>query len=142
MYGEGRLGLLAGVFGDGIVRVLDVREEWIGSEDGTVNLSVTEGAWEFDFGKEVMATCIAWKSNTEIVVGCSNGVQPFSVNLIVGFVAIFDLRDETDDRTPTSGMNVNRRRNSQFLYSRLGYLYPFCSFSCPVTSTFHRCQFI
>ena len=70
------MGLLAGVFGDGVVRVLDVREEWVGSEDETVNLSVMEAAWTFDLGKEVMATCVAWKSLSEIAVGCSNGAFP------------------------------------------------------------------
>ena len=72
-YRDGRKGLLAGVFGDGTVRVLDVVESWIGNEDGEVNISVTEAGWEFGLGNEVMATCVAWKSHHEVVVGCSNG---------------------------------------------------------------------
>ena len=72
-YGEGRVGLLAGVFGDGVCRVIDVRSEWIGTSDSTVNVRVSQAAWEYTFGEDVLATCVAWKSHTEIVVGCSNG---------------------------------------------------------------------
>ena len=97
------MGLLAGVFGDGRVHILDVREEWIGSEAETVNISVTEAAWEFDVGKEVMATCVTWKSHTDIVIGCSNGPSSFRDTLTSGFAAIFDLRDETDDRISHAG---------------------------------------
>ena len=136
------MGLLASVFGDGIVRVLDLREEWVGRENATVNISVTEAAWEFDVGKAVMATCVAWKSHTEIVVGCSNGAHPFAARLIVGFVAIFDLRDETDDCTLFFQMHVNSRRNPEFLHSSVRHVYPERGFSRSITSTFHRCQLI
>ena len=71
-FGEGRVGLLAGVFGDGVVRVIDLRSEWLGTK-ATVNVSVTEAAWKFSFGNDFLATCVSWKSYTEIVVGCSHG---------------------------------------------------------------------
>jgi len=64
--------LLAGVFGDGVVRVVDVRSEWLGSGE-TKNVSIAEAAWEFSFGNDFFATCVSWKSHTEIIVGCSNG---------------------------------------------------------------------
>jgi hypothetical protein len=92
------VGLLAGVFGDGIVRVLDIRSEWIGMNDATVNIQVSEAAWEYKFEQNTLATCVAWKSHTEIVVGCSNG-SPSLIILISGFVAIFDLSDTTEDST-------------------------------------------
>jgi hypothetical protein len=72
-YGDGRVGLLAGVFGDGVVRVLDIRNEWLGTPAGTINIQVTEAAWEYRLGKDVYATCVSWKSHTEIVVGYSTG---------------------------------------------------------------------
>lgn len=73
-YGNGRLGLLAGAFGDGTVRVFDVRNDWIGNAEETVNVRVSEAAWEFSFG-EFLGTCVAWKSHTEVVIGCSNGMS-------------------------------------------------------------------
>lgn len=72
-HGDGRVGLLAGVFGDGIVRVIDIRDEWLGTADGTVNISVSEAAWQYSFGDDLLGTCVAWKSHTEIIIGCSNG---------------------------------------------------------------------
>jgi hypothetical protein len=68
------VGLLAGVFGDGIARVLDVRNDWLGTPARPVNIQVTEAAWEFPIEKDVYATCVSWKSHTEIVVGYSNGI--------------------------------------------------------------------
>jgi hypothetical protein len=67
------VGLLAGVFGDGIVRVMDVREQWLGTAKKAVNIAVTAVGWEYSFGERCLATCVCWKSHTEIVVGCSNG---------------------------------------------------------------------
>lgn len=70
--------MLAGVFGDGIVRVIDVRDDWVGNAEGCVKVSVTEAAWEYSFADGFVGTCVSWKSHTEIVVGCSNGI--YSVN--------------------------------------------------------------
>jgi hypothetical protein len=71
--GDGRAGLLAGAFGDGIVRVMDVREEWLGTAKKAVNVAVTTAGWEYSLGDGCLATAVCWKSHTEIVVGCSNG---------------------------------------------------------------------
>lgn len=71
--GDGRAGLLAGAFGDGIVRVMDVRQDWLGTAKQAVNVAVTTAGWEFSLGDGCLATCVCWKSHTEIVVGCSNG---------------------------------------------------------------------
>jgi hypothetical protein len=101
-YGHGRVGLLAGVFGDGVVRVIDIRDEWIGTADGTVNVSVSEAAWQYSFGDDFLGTCVTWKSHIEIIIGCSNGTftifKKKKTSHYVGFVAIFDLADDTDDR--------------------------------------------
>ena len=64
--------MLAGAFNDGNVRVIDVREEWLGSNE-TVYVKISEAAWEYSFGEEYSATCFAWKSYTELLVGGSNG---------------------------------------------------------------------
>jgi hypothetical protein len=69
---NGRAGLLAGVFGDGIVRVFDIRNELIGKPGKTVNIEISEPGWEYTFD-DTMATCVAWKSHFEIIIGCSNG---------------------------------------------------------------------
>lgn len=76
-YGNGRLGLLAGAFNDGVVRVIDIREDWLGQSDEPVYIKTSEAAWEYSFGEEYVATCVAWKSHTEIVVGVSNGNPHF-----------------------------------------------------------------
>lgn len=73
-YGDGRVGLLAGVFGDGVARVIDVRKEWLGSSKAPVNVLVSAAAWEYSLGERCLATCVCWKSHTEILVGCSNGM--------------------------------------------------------------------
>jgi hypothetical protein len=73
-YGKGRMGLLAGVFGDGVARVMDIREEWLGTSKEPVHALVTSAAWEYSLGEECLATCVCWKSHTEIAVGCSNGM--------------------------------------------------------------------
>ena len=51
-YGNGRVGLLAGVFDDGIVRVIDVRREWLGKDEMN-NVSISEAAWEFSVAARV-----------------------------------------------------------------------------------------
>jgi hypothetical protein len=71
-----RAGILAGVFGDGIVRVFDIRNELIGKPGNTVNIMISESAWEYTF-EDSMATCVAWKSHFEIIIGCSNGMVVF-----------------------------------------------------------------
>jgi hypothetical protein len=71
-YGNGRAGLLAGVFGDGVIRVVDVPSEWLETRE-TKNMAITEAAWEFSFENDFSGTCVSWKSHTEIIVGCSNG---------------------------------------------------------------------
>lgn len=71
-YGEGRAGLLAGAFNDGNVHVIDVREEWLGSNE-TVYVKISEAGWEYSFGEEYSTTCMAWRSYTELLVGGSNG---------------------------------------------------------------------
>jgi hypothetical protein len=76
-YGNGRAGILAGVFGDGIVRVFDIRSELIGKPGETVNVVFSEPAWEYSLENDSFATCIAWKSHFEILVGYSNGTITF-----------------------------------------------------------------
>jgi hypothetical protein len=71
--GDGRVGFLAGTFGDGLVRVVDVREEWVTGGE-TVTVKVLRAGWKFDLGGEFLATCCAWKSHTELLVGGSNGI--------------------------------------------------------------------
>jgi hypothetical protein len=75
-YGDGRVGLLAGVFGDGVIRVIDIRDEWVGKDRKTICVTVFEAAWEYSFGNDFLGTCVSWKSTTEILVGCSNGIPP------------------------------------------------------------------
>jgi hypothetical protein len=73
-YGKGRMGLLAGVFGDGHVRVLDVRDEWLRNGARCKIIRVSEAAWEYSMGEQFLATCVAWKSHTEIIVASSSGI--------------------------------------------------------------------
>ena len=68
------MGILAGVFGDGWVRVLDVKGEWIGNVKKGVNVRIEKAMWEQSFGEDALATCVAWKSHHEIIVGYSNGI--------------------------------------------------------------------
>jgi len=70
--------VLAGVFGDGAIRVLDIRSEWIGNADKVVNIRIEHPAWEQTCQEIGLATCVAWKSHAEIVVGYSNGYCSFS----------------------------------------------------------------
>lgn len=65
-----------GVFGDGSVRALDIRDEWIGNAKKGMNVRVVQAMWEQTFGDEGLATCVAWKSHHEIIVGYSNGITP------------------------------------------------------------------
>lgn len=94
------MGLLAGAFNDGIVRIIDIREEWIGSSTTPICVKVSKAAWEYSFGEEFTTTCVAWKSYTEVVVGGSNGNPPH-IKLTTGFVAVYDLSDNTEDSTST-----------------------------------------
>jgi hypothetical protein len=82
-YGNGRAGILAGVFGDGIVRAFDIRNELIGEPGETVNVVISEPAWEYSLENDSFAACVAWKSHFELLVGYSNGAVAF---------------DESDDR--------------------------------------------
>jgi hypothetical protein len=93
-YGNGRVGLLAGVFSDGKVHVIDIREEWLNSTT-TEHVRVSQAAWEYSFGEEYIATSLAWKSHTELLVGGSNGISLFSAN--AGYVALYDLSDASED---------------------------------------------
>jgi len=72
--GNGRVGILAAVFGDGAVRVLDIRDEWIGNAKKKMDIRVVQPAWEHTLGETALATCVAWKSHTEIIVGYSHGI--------------------------------------------------------------------
>ena len=90
--GNGRLGVLAGVFGDGVVRVLDIRSEWIGNADKVVNIRIEHPAWEQTCQEIGLATCVAWKSHAEIVVGYSNGYCSFSPKLIFRICCYFRCR--------------------------------------------------
>jgi hypothetical protein len=65
---------LAAVFGDGAVRVLDIRDEWIGNAKKKMDIRVVQPAWEHTLGETALATCVAWKSHTEIIVGYSHGI--------------------------------------------------------------------
>lgn len=73
-----RLGLLAGVWSDGSVRVLDVELPIHGGPDPQYHL-MAKSAFKSTF-PDTVPTCITWLSTTSIAVGCANG-----------FVAIWNL---------------------------------------------------
>ncbi|KAL8822132.1 MAG: hypothetical protein Q9191_007126 [Dirinaria sp. TL-2023a] len=91
------LGLLAGVFADGYVRVLDVSldEQWQSKTSYVEYKSAAFVAKPTD----AMCTCVTWLSASDIAVGCSNG-----------YVAIWNIypfaqadRTNSTDPIPISG---------------------------------------
>jgi transcription factor C subunit 6 len=74
---ENQLGLLAGLWGDGAVRVLRIKTV---PQDGNTSYTVVEKAAFESRPPDTVCTCITWLSSTRIAVGCANG-----------FVAIWDL---------------------------------------------------
>lgn len=71
------LGLLAGVWGDGVLRVLDIRTT--ADKGATSCRLITKAAFEVSPPATVFNS-VTWVSSTRIAAGCANG-----------FVAIFDL---------------------------------------------------
>ncbi|RDW86388.1 transcription factor TFIIIC subunit TFC6 [Aspergillus mulundensis] len=68
--GYRNLGLLAGVWGDGYVRVLDVKI----NKDPTVTGFYRIDAPVYEARPpNTICTCVAWLSSSDIVVGCANG---------------------------------------------------------------------
>ncbi|KAF7714602.1 Uncharacterized protein PECH_008330 [Penicillium ucsense] len=79
--GTKNIGLLAGIWGDGKLRVLDVK---LSSGEATEFVAVRKPAFEAKIPSSV-STCMTWLSPTDIAVGCSDG-----------FVAIWSILP-TDD---------------------------------------------
>ncbi|KAI9786617.1 MAG: hypothetical protein M1839_006168 [Geoglossum umbratile] len=75
-------GLLAAIWGDGKLRVLDVQHRE--GRDIPAYVKYEKAAFEIE-GQDTIFTCLAWLSNNLIAVGCANG-----------FVAIFDLQHDPE----------------------------------------------
>ena len=65
------LGLLAGVFADGYVRVLDVALDEL-SQSSTSYIKYQSAAFAAK-PTDAMCSCVTWLSSSDIAVGCSNG---------------------------------------------------------------------
>ncbi|KAF1348697.1 hypothetical protein BDV97DRAFT_354142 [Delphinella strobiligena] len=65
------LGLLAGLWGDGSVRILDISIP--APSDATCEYSLMQSAAFATRPPHTLSTCFAWLSPTGIVVGCANG---------------------------------------------------------------------
>lgn len=76
-----RLGLLAGVWADGHVRVLDV---CLDDQSTSRNIFIESAAFCAKPANAI-CTCVTWLSPTDIAVGCSNG-----------YVAIWNIHTSTD----------------------------------------------
>ncbi|OXV11615.1 hypothetical protein Egran_00624 [Elaphomyces granulatus] len=72
-----RLGLLAGIWGDGSVKILDVTVD--GDSGATEYYKVTSAAFSCK-PPSTVCTCLTWLSPSDIAVGCANG-----------FVAIWNI---------------------------------------------------
>lgn len=83
------LGLLAGIWGDGIVRVLDVPLP--DNSADTKYLAIDQAAF-FSKPPETVCTCITWLSASRLAAGCANG-----------HVAIWDISEALDS---TPGQNA------------------------------------
>lgn len=74
-----QLGLLAGVWDDGKVRILDLQIPIGGKPHTTQYIYISKAAFEFK-PPNTICTCITWLSSSSIAVGCANG-----------YVAIWDI---------------------------------------------------
>ena len=74
------IGLLAGIWGDGRVRVLDVHLD--GVQSSLTRCVRYEGAGFESRPPNTICTCLTWLSATDLAAGCANG-----------FVAIWDIAD-------------------------------------------------
>ena len=83
--GRRRLGLLAGLWSDGGVRVLDVTSP--SESTGTCYLHVKHAA--FESHPPSLGTCLTWVSSSRIAAGCANGC-----------VAIWDLPSSLQSSSP------------------------------------------
>ena len=76
--GKTSLGLLAGIWGDGYARVLDVQIDK--DQAGTTTHVKFESAAFASRPEDTICTCLAWLSPTDLAIGHSNG-----------YVAVYDL---------------------------------------------------
>lgn len=83
-------GLLAGVWFDGTVRILDVELPTV-SSDSPRFLHVTDCAFKVHLPQKVVPTCLTWLSTTTLAAGCANG-----------HVAIWKLPSHFDPSGPVS----------------------------------------
>ncbi|MCJ1371369.1 hypothetical protein MMC20_002584 [Loxospora ochrophaea] len=83
------IGLLAGVWSDGCIRVLDVRME---EENNSSTTYIKYASAGFESRPpNTICTCLAWLSGTDIAAGCGNG-----------FVAIWNIAKSIQDGTSSS----------------------------------------
>ncbi|KAH0552857.1 hypothetical protein GP486_006943 [Trichoglossum hirsutum] len=80
--GMTNFGLLAGIWGDGKLRVLDVWHDE--GQDAPAYVKYEKAAFEIG-GQDTVFTSLAWLSSNLIAVGCANG-----------FAAIFDLQHDPE----------------------------------------------
>ncbi|MCJ1286954.1 hypothetical protein MMC26_006301 [Xylographa opegraphella] len=93
--GNTHVGLLAGVWSDGYVRVLDIHLETAPSSPSIYGPIVKyQGAAFESRPPDTVCTCLTWLSATELAVGCANG-----------FVAIWDIA-ESILSMPTTNMDA------------------------------------
>ena len=89
------LGLLAGLWGDGEVRVIDVNVEM--AKDSTEWIQCTQTAFSHR-PSSTIHTCISWLSSTHLAAGCANG-----------FIAVYDLEALlSPSKSPFSKEKVQR----------------------------------
>ncbi|EON67769.1 hypothetical protein W97_07024 [Coniosporium apollinis CBS 100218] len=86
-----RLGLLAGIWGDGKIRVLDVRCP-NSATDSTQHIHISAAAFEVRAPGTVF-TCLTWLSTKSITAGCANG-----------FVALFDISKTLTTHPPSTSL--------------------------------------
>ncbi|KAJ9649558.1 hypothetical protein H2201_007166 [Coniosporium apollinis] len=87
-----RLGLLAGIWGDGKIRVLDVRCP-NSATASTQYVHISAAAFEVRAPGTVF-TCVTWLSTKSIAAGCANG-----------FVAVFDISKTLTTHSPSTSSN-------------------------------------
>lgn len=76
------IGYLAGIFGDGTVKVLRVTLQDVGVDDETSFVRIVTPLFEGRIS-ETLCTCLTWMSTHEIAAGCANG-----------FAVVWDIRDD------------------------------------------------
>ena len=72
---EVSLGLLAGIWGDGTVRVVQVKYDKLrkGSADGETQYLYISKSFFQSKPPDTVCSCVAWLSSSDIAVGCANG---------------------------------------------------------------------